>query len=666
MVLSANSSASSPLPMPPPPPPEAQAWYEGASNYDKSCTNDDPAVLRAHLFDLGLEEYVQILAERGIATPRQLEALTTAQIEALLPEKPVHARRLAAHGSLRRGVDESPRDVGSFSPALRGDPQALTTQRGTVYRGRLAARKQSLRDAEKAANADELPQASSSDHTFAGPWNNELIIDSFEGGPNGKLNDIRTCEEVGTEVSGANSELSETILNNATIDVEHSHFRVTSEVIRGSPSTALDEAEDGGGIDSKSKGYTKTMLPRNIDGAMNAAFSLESQKMDERTTELLALRIAAAEKYMELPAAARQEAQIAAMLSAVAALSASLHKAEVTAEAAHNYERSRHQAATTRTFVPWVTATQCALLLREMSGAVCMGERAAMAVALCACLDPEEAEDEAEAFFKRRRRAAAFSAHQLRSNSNSASVSRSKGRRRSRGVGLDHSKVSAAFVESPRAREGHVDDPSMVIYSDFWNALDCSQLPALEEAIADLLNVHGSKAAAERNWRQITQSCTETELQLRFLGANFYSEPMLTNSSLHAMKKTVKTAPSKLIRQASMLSMRGTSIRYQADPGRIDQNNSSSLTSSLDGGSMDYGKFSLKVCNYVHKKAHHVMCAYLRQLCSLLLALSLRHTKSIYSQLFVPQRIGFFLKTFFVYSFLSAERNWIRCGRKMH
>ena len=149
-MLSTFSSATS---SPPPPPPEGQAWP-----HEEMGEDDDPGMLRAHLFDLGLEEYVQRLADRGISTPRHLEALTTAQIEALLPEKPVHARRLAAHGSLRRGiVGESSRDMGSLSPA-QVEGKLFTAPQGTVSRGRLRARKKSLQDAKQATTAEVLPQ----------------------------------------------------------------------------------------------------------------------------------------------------------------------------------------------------------------------------------------------------------------------------------------------------------------------------------------------------------------------------------------------------------------------------------------------------------------------------------------------------------------------------
>jgi hypothetical protein len=544
--------------------------------------DDDPGMLRAHLFDLGLEEYVQRLADRGISTPRHLEALTTAQIEALLPEKPVHARRLAAHGSLRRGiVGESSRDMGSLSPA-QVEGKLFTAPQGTVSRGRLRARKKSLQDAKQATTAEVLPPAGSGDQIFVGPWNNELIIDSLDSCPSAKFDDSRALKEVGTEKfyeRGVNS--ADILHKDAALDVESKLLDVPVEVSEGSASAALHIAEVGISRGGCGNGGVNVAMPENTDSIVNMPFSPESHKVDERIADLFTRRNAAAKKYKDFPSAARQEAQIAATLSSVAALSATLHAAEVRAEAADNHQRSRLQADTTRTFVPWISTAQCVILLKAMPGSVCMGERAAVAVALCACLEPEEAEDIAEAFFERHRSTTSYAND---NRSNSGSINGDRGRSRNREQELDAGKVDAPFSASPTPQKGRVDVPNNITAYDFWCALDCSQLPALEEAVAELMSVHGSKAAAERNWRQLAQSYAETDLQLRFLGANFHSRPMPGRSaSLNTVKASIKTAPHQLIRQTSMLSMRGASIRYKAEP------------TSFDGGSMDPGKLSSKV-----------------------------------------------------------------------
>lgn len=95
----------------------------------RSKSAEEMEDLTIFLLEQGLEDYEQAIRAKGVTTPSQMLRLTEADVELIIPNKPIHARKLAALVRGRR-LSSSKFTVdmnsGSDSPSGGRRPSART------------------------------------------------------------------------------------------------------------------------------------------------------------------------------------------------------------------------------------------------------------------------------------------------------------------------------------------------------------------------------------------------------------------------------------------------------------------------------------------------------------------------------------------------------------
>eukprot|EP00613_Pedinella_sp_CCMP2098_P083281 CAMPEP_0171995818 /NCGR_PEP_ID=MMETSP0993-20121228/279660_1 /TAXON_ID=483369 /ORGANISM="non described non described, Strain CCMP2098" /LENGTH=616 /DNA_ID=CAMNT_0012648929 /DNA_START=53 /DNA_END=1900 /DNA_ORIENTATION=+ len=531
-----------------------EGWFkEGIDSIvGKSEESTELEKFRQLLRKLDLAEYEERLVTNGISSLRHLESKSSEELEKLISERPIHARRLAA-GASTPSPPKSKQAPNPAPVASNGEPPSRSRRTKPPKKKKATVNK--IADFKDTAGHGSLaiPDKGGAAHSSSPPTDGPAAT---------RLEEARSAANVLKEHL---SLLKNPVLERAALAPLKAAVVAVVSTQRAAEH-ATEHAHDHG-----LEGSMKSVLAARsaVKAPTNGTGVSGSDNHDETKRAAAAVRAAQA----------LQEVRVVATLKAIRAVAHEFkeHAARSRNRALHTYHfkeerkgfRGGGSAAATKTTAlavslssaavhanaaPTLPASQIALLLSKLPGPECLGERCLYALTLIPHMAPHEAADVAAARpdFSRLAQEPGSPGFQGGSGNKShpmpalkldftgvesSSSSSSMGGSGNKSHPMPALKLDFTGVESSSSMAGLSVHTSFDVTGGgsgglghersrkdhgFWRALDAARSsPRLAKAIADVCGCVGAAAQSKEALRCVRRSTLEVRSQLNYLAFQF-------------------------------------------------------------------------------------------------------------------------------------------------